>query len=104
MTSHVSRVWTVNMGYLLVAVIVGAIAGWLAHQLVPGIRLGLLGDTLVGTAGALIGALLFRPVHLHIGGGVIASIIAVTPGATIGAVILLLIARLIGRARTGKGP
>jgi hypothetical protein len=31
---------------LLVAVIVGAVAGWLAGQLVPGTRLGLPGDTL----------------------------------------------------------
>src|SRR5262245_62049627 len=99
MTSHVSRVWTVNMVSLLVAVLVGAIAGWLAHQLVPGIRLGLLGDTLVGIAGALAGALLFRPLHLHIGGGAIASIIAVTPAAIAGTGLLLLIARLIGRAR-----
>jgi uncharacterized membrane protein YeaQ/YmgE (transglycosylase-associated protein family) len=84
---------------LLAAVVVGAIAGWLARQLVPGTRLGLLGDTLVGIAGALIAALIFPRLHLHLGGGVIASIIGVIPAATIGAVILLLIARLIGRAR-----
>ena len=36
---------------LLAAIIVGAIAGSLASQLVPGLRLGLLGDTLVGIAG-----------------------------------------------------
>jgi uncharacterized membrane protein YeaQ/YmgE (transglycosylase-associated protein family) len=84
---------------LLAAVVVGAIAGWLARQLVPGTRLGLLGDTLVGIAGALIAALIFPRLHLHLGGGVITSIIRVIPAATVGAVILLLIARLIGRAR-----
>ena len=84
---------------LLTAVIVGAIAGWLARQLVPGTRLDLLGDTLIGIAGALIGSLLFP--RLHIGGGVTASIIAVIPAAIGGAVILLVIARLIGRARQG---
>jgi len=84
---------------LLAAIIVGAIAGSLASQLVPGLRLGLLGDTLVGIAGV---ALLFPWLHLHLGGGVIASIIAVTPAAIVGAVIFLLIARLIGRARQGR--
>jgi len=86
---------------LLTAVIVGAIAGLLARQLVPGTRLDLLGDTLVGIAGALIGSLLFPRLHLHIGGGVTASIIAVIPAAIGGAVIFLVIARLIGRARQG---
>jgi uncharacterized membrane protein YeaQ/YmgE (transglycosylase-associated protein family) len=86
---------------LLTAIIVGAIAGWLARQLVPGTRLDLLGDALVGIAGALIGSLLFPRLHLHIGGGVIGSVIAVIPAAIGGAVILLLIARLIGRARRG---
>jgi uncharacterized membrane protein YeaQ/YmgE (transglycosylase-associated protein family) len=54
---------------LLTAVIVGAIVGWLARQLLPGFRLDLLGDTLVGIAGALIGSLLFPRLHLHVGGG-----------------------------------
>lgn len=89
----------VNMVAVLVAIIVGAFAGWLARQLVPGTRLGLLGDTLVGIAGALIAGLLFPRLHLHLGGGIVASIIAVIPAAIVGAVILLLIARLIGRAR-----
>ena len=35
---------------LLVALIVGAIVGWLARQLVPGLRLGLTGDIVVGIA------------------------------------------------------
>jgi len=56
---------------------------------------------LVGIAAALIGSLLFPRLHLHIGGGVTASIIAVIPAAIGGAVILLVIARLIGRARQG---
>ena len=84
---------------LLAAVVVGAIAGWLAGQLVQGTYFGLLGDTLVGIAGALIAALIFPRLHVHLGGGVVASIISVIPAATVGAVILLLIARLIGRAR-----
>jgi len=46
---------------LLTAVIVGAIAGWLARQLVPGTRLDLLGDTLVGIAGRVVNRLATFP-------------------------------------------
>jgi uncharacterized membrane protein YeaQ/YmgE (transglycosylase-associated protein family) len=64
--------------------------------------IGLPGDIVVGIAGALIGSLLFPRLHLHLGGGVISSIIAFIPAATFGAVIVLLIARLIGRVRQAK--
>ena len=73
---------------LLMAFIIGAIIGWLARQLVPGTRLDLLGDALVGIAGALIGSLLFPRLHLHVAGGIVASIIAVIPAAIRGAVII----------------
>jgi len=84
---------------LLAAIVVGSLVGWFANQLVPGIRLRLLGDTLVGIGGALIGLLIFPRLHLHLGGGFTGRSFAVVPAAIAGAVILLLIARLIGRAR-----
>jgi uncharacterized membrane protein YeaQ/YmgE (transglycosylase-associated protein family) len=76
---------------LLVAVIIGAVAGWLAGQLVQGTGFGLLGDILIGIFGALIASALFPILGLH---GILAAIIA----ATLGAVILLLIVRLIRQA------
>lgn len=72
--------------------IVGVIAGWLAGLLVKGGGFGLIGDLVVGIIGALIGGLLFGGGLL--GGGVLDSILV----ATIGAVILLVVLRVIKRA------
>jgi uncharacterized membrane protein YeaQ/YmgE (transglycosylase-associated protein family) len=82
-----------NMTALLIALIIGAVAGWLAGLLVQGTGFGLIGDILIGIAGAMIAAVLFPMlgVGLTLGGGIIGAIII----ATIGAVILLLIVRVI---------
>jgi len=79
---------------LIIFIIVGAIAGWLAGQLVKGFGFGLIGNIVVGIVGAFIAGWLFPFIGLSIGGGVIASIIH----ATIGAVILLVIIRLVKQA------
>jgi uncharacterized membrane protein YeaQ/YmgE (transglycosylase-associated protein family) len=78
---------------LLITLAIGAIAGWLAGQLVQGTGYGLIGDIVVGIVGALIAGALFPRLGLGLtlGGGVIGAIVA----ATIGAVILLLIVRLV---------
>ena len=78
---------------LLIALIIGAIADWLAGLLVQGTGFGLLGDSLVGIVGALITSALLPGlgIGLTLGGGVIGAILA----ATIGAVILLLIVKVI---------
>jgi uncharacterized membrane protein YeaQ/YmgE (transglycosylase-associated protein family) len=72
--------------------IVGVIAGWLAGLLVKGGGFGLIGDLVVGIIGALIGGLLFGGGLL--GGGVLGSILV----ATIGAVILLVVLRVLKKA------
>ena len=79
---------------LLVFLIVGAIAGWLAGLIVKGYGFGLIGNIVVGIIGAFIAGWLLPRIGLVIGGGVVADII----NAVIGAVILLLIIRLIKRA------
>ncbi len=79
---------------LLITLLIGAIAGWLAGQIVHGTGFGLLGDILIGIVGALLASWLFPTLGLHLGGGILASIIA----ATLGAVILLVIVGLIRRA------
>lgn len=79
---------------LLWFIIVGLIAGWLAGQLVKGGGFGVVGDIVVGILGALIGGYLFGSVGASIGGGLLGSIIV----ATIGAVILVFLLRLIKRA------
>ena len=79
---------------LIIFLIVGAIAGWLAGMIVKGGGFGLIGDIIVGIVGAFIAGWLLPRIGLVIGGGIIGAII----DATIGAVILLFIIRLIKRA------
>jgi uncharacterized membrane protein YeaQ/YmgE (transglycosylase-associated protein family) len=83
---------------LLVILVIGLIAGWLAGQIVQGTGFGLVADICIGIVGALIGSWLLPSLGIHLGRGIIAAIIT----ATIGAVVLLLILWLInrrGRAR-----
>jgi uncharacterized membrane protein YeaQ/YmgE (transglycosylase-associated protein family) len=79
---------------LVILIIVGAIAGWLAGQIVRGFGFGLIGNIVVGIVGAFIGGWLLPRLGLHIGTGLIAAII----NATIGAVVLLVIIGLVRRA------
>lgn len=79
---------------LLVILIIGAIAGWLAGLIVKGYGYGLLGNIVVGIVGAFVAGLLFPQIGLSIGSGIAGAIIH----ATIGAVILLFLIRLIKRA------
>ncbi|MDO9637209.1 MAG: GlsB/YeaQ/YmgE family stress response membrane protein [Pseudotabrizicola sp.] len=79
---------------LLIILLIGAIAGWLAGLIVKGYGFGLLGNIVVGIVGALVASFLFPAVGLRLGSGIVGSIIA----ATLGAVILLFLIRLIKRA------
>ncbi|PNE11427.1 MAG: GlsB/YeaQ/YmgE family stress response membrane protein [Beijerinckiaceae bacterium] len=76
---------------LLIIVGVGLTAGWLAGQIVQGTGFGIVGDLLIGIVGAFIGSWLLPQLGIHLGSGIIAAII----NATIGALILLLIIRLV---------
>jgi uncharacterized membrane protein YeaQ/YmgE (transglycosylase-associated protein family) len=78
---------------IIVWLVVGAIAGWLAGKVVKGGGFGLLGDIVVGIVGALIAGWLLPQIGIIIGGGFIAAIV----NAFIGAVILLVILRLLKR-------
>jgi uncharacterized membrane protein YeaQ/YmgE (transglycosylase-associated protein family) len=82
---------------LLIILIVGLVAGWLAGQIVQGTGFGLIGDLLIGVVGALIGSWVLPQIGVHLGAGIVAAII----NATIGAIILLLVIRLV---RGGGGP
>ncbi len=78
---------------VVVALIIGAIAGWLAGVLVEGAGFGLLGNIIVGIAGAFVAALLFPRLGLGLtlGGGVVGAIVT----SALGAVVLLLIVALL---------
>jgi len=79
---------------LIIWLVVGAIAGWLAGMVVKGGGYGLIGDIVVGILGGLFAGWLLPQVGIVIGSGMIAAII----DAFIGAVILLIALRLIKRA------
>jgi uncharacterized membrane protein YeaQ/YmgE (transglycosylase-associated protein family) len=79
---------------IIIWIIVGAIAGWLAGMVVKGGGFGLIGDIIVGIVGAIIAGWLLPQIGIVIGSGIIAAII----DAFIGAVILLLIIKLVKRA------
>lgn len=79
---------------LLVFLLIGIIAGFLAGKIMKGSGFGVLGDLVVGIVGAVLGGWLFGTLGVGIGGGIIAEIIV----ATIGALLLLFLIRLIKRA------
>ena len=80
---------------LIVILVVGIVAGWLAGQIVRGGGFGLIGDLLVGIVGAFIGDWLLPRLNIHLGSGTIALIV----NATIGAIVLLILIRLIAGNR-----
>jgi uncharacterized membrane protein YeaQ/YmgE (transglycosylase-associated protein family) len=82
---------------LLIILLVGAVAGWLAGQIVRGYGFGLLGNIAIGIVGALLGSWLFPNLGIFLGSGIVASIV----NATIGAVIVLFILGLVSRRGGG---
>jgi uncharacterized membrane protein YeaQ/YmgE (transglycosylase-associated protein family) len=84
---------------LLIIVLIGLVAGWLAGQIVKGSGFGVLNDILIGVIGAFIGNWLLARTGIHLGAGLLADILR----ATIGAVVLLLIVRLIGGGYRRRG-
>jgi uncharacterized membrane protein YeaQ/YmgE (transglycosylase-associated protein family) len=80
---------------LIVILIIGLIAGWIAGQIMKGGGFGLIGDLIVGVIGAFIGGWLWGVLHLPVlGPWWLTAIVS----AVIGACILLFILRLIKRA------
>jgi uncharacterized membrane protein YeaQ/YmgE (transglycosylase-associated protein family) len=81
---------------LLVIVVVGVLAGWLAGKIVQGTGFGIVGDLIIGVIGAFIGGWLLPRLGIRLGDGIVSAII----NATIGAVLLLFVLRLL-RGRSG---
>jgi len=83
------------MTNLLIFLLVGLVAGWLAGIIMRG-RYGLIGDLIIGVIGSFLGVWLLGLLKVNVGGGILGAIIT----ALIGAIVLLLILRLIfGRGR-----
>ena len=49
---------------LIILIVIGAIAGWLAGQIMKGGGFGLIGDIIVGIVGSFIGGWLWGVLHL----------------------------------------
>jgi uncharacterized membrane protein YeaQ/YmgE (transglycosylase-associated protein family) len=81
---------------ILVILLVGIVAGWLAGKVVRGTGFGLVGDLVVGVAGAFVATWLFPRLGIQLGTGIVSEVIY----SALGAILLLLIVRLIrGRGR-----
>jgi uncharacterized membrane protein YeaQ/YmgE (transglycosylase-associated protein family) len=81
---------------IVIALVIGAIAGWLAGVIVKGAGFGLIGNIVIGIVGAFVAAWLLPRLNVHLvtGDAILTSIV----NATIGAVIVLLVLSLIRRA------
>ena len=84
----------VGIDSFIIMIVVGAIAGWLAGQIVRGFGFGLLWNIVIGIVGALVGVWLLQQLGFSPFAGFVGSIV----NATIGAVILLVIVGFIRRA------
>jgi len=83
----------ISLESLLVILIIGAIAGWLAGVVMKGGGFGLLGDIVVGIIGAFVGYFVLGKLGISLGVGWIGSIVT----AMIGAIIVLALVRLLRR-------
>ena len=86
-----------SMDTLLIWILVGLVAGFLAGHVMLGHGMGILTDVVVGIAGGLIGGFLATYFNLHIaivGHTIISEMIV----AFIGALLLLLLLRVVGLA------
>ena len=79
---------------MIYTLVVGLIAGWLAGVVLKGGGYGVLVDILLGIVGGFVGGWLFGALHIWPAGGIIGSILV----AFVGAVILVLLSRLIRKA------
>jgi len=79
---------------IIVWLIVGAIAGWLAGLIVKGGGFGLLGNIVIGIVGAVVAGWLLPQLGIRIGTGIVSAII----NSAIGGIIVLVILSLIRRA------
>ena len=83
---------------LIVILVVGLVAGWLAGKVVRGNGFGLVGDAAIGIVGALIGDWLLHRLGISFRLRIFIGLII---NATIGAIVLLLALRLTGASGWG---
>src|SRR4029078_3140804 len=85
---------------ILAAIVIGAIAGWLAGLIVRGADFGLIGNIVIGIIGALVASWILPRLGVSLGVGTIRDIV----NATIGAVVFLVILSLVKRVLPSSSP
>ena len=78
---------------LIIWLAIGAVAGWLAGQIVKGGGFGLVGNIVVGIVGAVVGGWLLPRIGVGVLGGVLGEIL----NAVIGACLVLFLLQLVKR-------
>jgi uncharacterized membrane protein YeaQ/YmgE (transglycosylase-associated protein family) len=90
----IARKRKMTLESLIVFLLIGAVAGWLAGLIVKGFGFGIVGNIVVGIVGAFIAGYVFPALNVSLGTGIVGAIIH----ATIGAILLLLVVRVLKRA------
>lgn len=80
---------------IIIALVIGGVAGFLAGLLFKGAGFGLVGNIIVGLLGALLGGWLFGVLKISVGGEWIGPIVT----STIGAIILLFAISLVKKKK-----
>lgn len=75
---------------LILFLVVGLVAGWLAGKILKGAGFGLVGDLIVGVIGAFIGVWLFGALGISAGG-----LFGLLVASIVGALLLLFVLRLV---------
>ncbi len=83
-----------DLNALLIFLLIGAAAGWLAGVILKGGGFGLIGNIIAGVVGSFVGGWLFKQLGISLGAGLINTILT----AAIGAIVVLLVVGLIKRA------
>ena len=78
---------------LILFLVIGLVAGWLASRIMKGKGFGLIGDLIIGVIGAILGGWLFGFLGITVG-GIIGSLVT----ALVGAIVFLYLLRIIKKA------
>jgi len=78
---------------LIIFLCIGAVAGWIAGSVMKGKGYGIIGNMVIGIIGAVLGGFLFGLLGIS-AGGIIGSLIT----ATVGAIVLIYLVRLLKKA------
>ena len=80
---------------IILILLIGAIAGWLAGLIMKGKGMGFFVNAILGIVGAFVGSYVFNLIGFSVGSGLFGVIIT----ATAGAVILLFIVGLLRKSQ-----